>query len=187
MLAVRHDGSMSTSSRPTVDPLELVALDTERHVARSGWDQNPRLFALVPTADLVTLEPHLAAGLDLADLAPGALTAVEQEDLPDTASVEGMLGRIAWPDTVAGCAVALERIVVPPGADADLPADPDEAVAALSAHPGRADIRLVVAVTRGGASRCLLRQRNHDEDDAVASGERLAPGLVDALLATLVG
>ncbi len=169
----------------TIDPLDLVALDTERHVSRSGWDQNPRLFALVPTADLLAREPHLAEGLAVADLAPGALTAVEQEDLPRTSSVESLLGRIAWPETVAGCAIAVERIVLPPGADADLPADPDAAAAALAAHPDRQDIRLVVAVARDGRSRCLVRQRAHDSDDAVASGNRLAPGIVEALLATL--
>ena len=176
---------MSQHPRHTTDPLDLVALDTERHVSRSGWDQNPRLFALVPTADLVQREPHLAEGLEVADLAPGALTAVEQEDLPRTSSVESLLGRIAWPETVAGCAIAVERIVVPPGADADLPEDPDAAGEALAAHPARQDIRLVVAVTRDGRSQCLVRQRAHDSDDAVASGDRLAPGIVDALLATL--
>lgn len=180
-----HDGAVSTPARPTTDPLELVALDTERHVARSGWDQNPRLFALVPTADLLEREPHLAGGLSVGDLAPGALTAVEQEDLPRAASVESLLARIAWPGSVAGCALALERIVVPPGADAELPDDPDEAATALLAHPQRQDIRLVVAVTRDGASRCLVRQRAHDSDDAVASGDRLAPGVIDALRATL--
>jgi hypothetical protein len=42
-----------------------------------------------------------------------------------------------------------------------------------------------VAVTRDGQSRCLLRQRAHDSDDQVASGEDIAPGLVHALRATL--
>ncbi len=182
---VGHDVVVTGPARPTTDPLELVALETEKHVSGGGWDQGPRLFALVRTADVLAREPHLGAGLGPADLAPGALTAVEQEDLPATSTVESLLGQVAWPDTVTGCALAVERLVVPPGADEELPEDPESAAAALSAHPDRRDIRLVVAVLRDGSCRCLVRQRDHDSDDAVGSGDRLAPGLVDALLATL--
>lgn len=174
-----------TASQPVIDPLSLVALDTERHVAAAGWDQNPRLFALVPTAELLEREPHLRGQLSTADIADGALTAIEQEDLPRTSSIEGLLGRLAWPEPVAGAAIALERIVVPPEAERDLPADPQAALDALGAHPQRKDVRLLVAVLRDGRSRCLLRQRDHDRDDQVASGEDIAPGLVHALRATL--
>ena len=182
---VGHDGRVSTPPRPVTDPLTLAALDTERHVARAGWDQPLRLFALVPTADLVAQEPQLAQGLAGHDEVLGALSAVEQEDLPQADGVEDLLARIAWPEQVAGCALALERIVVPPAAERDLPADPRAAVEAVAAHPDRADVRLVVAVTRDGAARCLLRQRAHDSDDRVALGEDIAPGLVHALLQTL--
>lgn len=167
------------------DPLTLAALDTERHVARDGWDQPVRLFALVPTAELLEHEPGLAESLATHDAAAGALSAVEQDDLPDAAGLEELLGRIAWPEQVSGCAVAVERIVVPPEAERDLPVDADAALAAVAAHPGRQDVRLVVAVTRDGASRCLLRQRSHDHDDEVALGDDIAPGLVHALLSTL--
>lgn len=167
------------------DPLSLVALDTERHVAGAGWDQNPRLFALVPTTELLQREPHLRAQLGEATVAPGALTAVEQEDLPKTASLESLLGRLSWPDTVSGVALAVERLVLPPEAERDLPTEPEAAVEALQAHPARKDVRLLVAVLREGSSRCLLRQREHDRDDDVATGQDLAPGLVHALLATL--
>ncbi len=175
---------MTQAALPVTDPLSIVALDTERHVAQAGWDQNPRLFALVPTADLAAAEPSFAAGLGGADLAPGALTAVEQEGMPATSHLESLLGRIAWPDTVGGCALAVERVVVPPDAEHDLPEDPEEAVAALQGHPARRDVRLLVAVLRDGSHRCLLRQRAHDSDDRVATGEEIAPGLVQALLAT---
>jgi len=40
-------------------------------------------------------------------------------------------------------------------------------------------------VLRDGESTCLLRQRDHDTDDKVASGSDIAPGLVQALSATL--
>ncbi|MGE9809072.1 PPA1309 family protein [Janibacter sp. G1551] len=176
---------MTTPSTPVTDPLSLVALETERQVAASGWDQNPRLFALVRSADLMEREPQLGAGMGATDLAPGALTAIEQEDLPKTSSIESLLGRLAWPETVHGAAIVLERIVVPPAAERDLPAGSDAAMEALNAHPERKDVRLLVAVLRDGGSICLLRQREHDSDDKVARGEDIAPGLVHALRATL--
>lgn len=176
----------SPENVPTTEPLTVAALETERHVATSGWDQNPRIFALVDTATLIEAEPGLANSLDgAADRAPGALTAIEQEDLPRTSSLETLLGRIAWPETVHGTAVAIERVVLPPGAERDLPEDPTEAVDALASHPQREDVRLLVAVHRDGRSVCLLRQRAHDRDDRVATGEDIAPGLVHALRATL--
>jgi hypothetical protein len=180
-----HDGHVTSQPQPVADPLTIAALDTEKHVAAAGWDQNPRLFALVPTADLLEREPHLRAGLSGSDLAEGALSAIEQEGLPPTSSLESLLGTLAWPDSVAGVALAVERIVVPPEAERDLPSSSTEAVDTLAAHPDRRDVRLLVAVLRNGQSRCLLRQRAHDSDDQVALGEDLAPGLVHALRATL--
>ncbi|WP_091789006.1 PPA1309 family protein [Pedococcus dokdonensis] len=182
---MRHHGRVSHTSRPVADPLSIAALDTERHVAASGWDQNPRLFALVPTADLLDREPHLRGQMRGSDLAEGALSAIEQENLPRTSNLESLLGGIAWPESVVGAALAVERIVVPPEAERDLPDHSESAVDALAAHPGRQDVRLLVAVTRDGQSRCLLRQRANDSDDKVALGDEIAPGLVHALKATL--
>lgn len=166
-------------SAPT--PLVHVAAETERHVARAGWDQAPRLFALVATADLLAHEPTLRSGLAGADA--DELSAVEQEGMPDTSSIESMLGRLAWPQEVLGVAFAVERIVVPPDAERDLPADPHEAIAVLADHPQRQDVRVLAAVLRSGEHVCLVRQRTHDVDHLVASGPDLAPGLVAALLA----
>ena len=101
-----------------------------------------------------------------------------------TSNLESLLGGISWPEAVVGVALAVERVVVPPGAERDLPDDPEAAVEALSRHPERQDVRLLVAVTRDGSARCLLRQRAHDHDDQVALGEDIAPGLVHALRAT---
>lgn len=166
----------------TTDPLTVAALDAERHVAAAGWDQPPRLFALVRTTDLLAREPQLREQLGAP--VPDGLTAVEQEGLPRTSSVESLLGRLAWPDEVDGCAFALERMVVPPEAERDLPGSSEDPVEALAAHPDRKDVRLLVAVLRDGSSACLLRQREHDSDDAVATGPDIAPGLVEALRAT---
>ena len=158
------------------DPLTLAALDTERHVARSGWDQPVRLFALVPTADLLAAEPQLGDGLAAHDVVEGALSAIEQEELPEAPGLEELLAQIAWPEQVAGCAIAVERIVVPPEAERDLPEDDADALKAVAEHPDRADVRLLVAVTRDGASRCLLRQRDHDSDDRVGPRRRHRAG-----------
>jgi hypothetical protein len=114
-----------------------------------------------------------------------ALTAIEQEGLPSTSSLETLLAQLAWPQEVDGVALAVERLVVPPEAERDLPEDPERAAEALAAHPDRKDVRLLVAVLRDGESTCLLRQRDHDTDDKVASGPDIAPGLVQALSATL--
>lgn len=167
-----------------LDPLSSVALDAERHVAQGGWDQPLRLFALVSTSDLIAAEPSLREQL-AATATPGSLTAVEQEGLTPTSSLTTILGRLAWPPEVAGAALAVERIVVPPDAERDLPEDPTAAVDALASHPSRRDVRLLVAVLRDGSSVCLLRQRDHDRDDRVARGADIAPGLVQALVASL--
>ncbi|MGL5929820.1 MAG: PPA1309 family protein, partial [Dermatophilaceae bacterium] len=135
---------MSPDATPVTDPLTLAALDTERHVAGGGWDQPMRLFALVPTAELVDREPHLAGSLARHDIVAGALSAVEQDDLPEGHRIDDVLARIAWPDQVAGCALAVERVVIPPGAEHDLPGEEAEALAAVARHPLRKDVRLVV-------------------------------------------
>lgn len=158
-------------------------MDTERHVGRSGWDQPARMFALVRTATLLRREPGMAEQLRDAD--PQGYTAVEQDGLPRTSDLESLLARVAWPPEVDGVALSLERLVVPPAAERDLPEDPAAATEALAAHPERQDVRLLVAVTRDGQSLCLLRQRAHDHDDAVAIGTDIAPGLVHALATTL--
>jgi len=174
---------MTSTFQPIFSPLVTSALETERHVAAAGWDQPPRLFALVRTVGLLEREPHLRT--ELGEGEQDALTAIEQEDLPEDSSLESILARLAWPEEVDGVALAVERLVVPPEAERDLPENPDRAAEVLAAHPDRKDVRLLVAVLRGGESACLLRQRDHDTDDKVASGPDIAPGLVQALSATL--
>lgn len=174
---------MSVDPPAVPSPLLTAAIDTELHVARAGWDQPPRLFALVRTSILQGREPQLAG--QLTDSDPQGFTAVEQEGLPPTSDLESLLGRIAWPEDVEGAALSIERIVVPPEAERDLPEDASAATDALAAHPDRKDVRLVAACLRDGQQICLLRQRDHDTDDAVATGENLAPGLSHALAMTL--
>ena len=55
-----------TGALPEDSALIAVLLEIERHVAAAGFDQPPRLFALVSSADLASREPALAAQLGLA-------------------------------------------------------------------------------------------------------------------------
>lgn len=170
--------------------LEAAVRELERHVARGGWDGPARVFALIRTTEAVRRDPSLREQLppDLvasADEDPWHVTSVEQDDLPEADSIDELLGRIAWPPTVDGAAVVVERIVVPPEAETALPTDPDEARAVLLAHPAREDVRMAAGVLRSGPASCALRTRRHDDDVSVASGPDLVPGLVAALQRTL--
>lgn len=178
--------TVTSAFQPIFSPLVTSALETERHVAAAGWDQPPRLFALVRTRGLLEREPNLRAQVgEVHEEDEDAFTAIEQEGLPDTSTLEALLAQLAWPAEVDGVALAVERLVVPPEAEHDLPDDAGQAAEVLAAHPDRKDVRLLVAVLRDGESTCLLRQRDHDTDDKVASGSDIAPGLVQALSATL--
>jgi hypothetical protein len=181
---VPREQAVSSAVSSPAQGLRDAVVEAERHVAGFGWDQPPRLFALVRTQDLLAREPglgeHLSAPADAHHY-----TAVEQDGLLATSSLETLLGRLAWPPEVDGAALAVERLVVPPEAERDLPADREAAIARLSAHEGRRDVRLVVGVLRDGTAMCALRQRDHDEDSSVALGPDLVPGLVHALRATL--
>lgn len=165
--------------------LTQVTVEIERHVAAGGWDQPPHLYALVETADLLRREPQLAAELGLTGSSPGDLTPVDQGDLPSHASLEELLGGISWPPEVLGTALAVERLMIPPAAERDMPQEEGEALRWLAEHPERQEVRLVVAVLRDGSRAAALRMRSHDDDTEVLSGPDLVPGLADALAATL--
>jgi hypothetical protein len=175
---------------PTLDPdmdpaLASAVLEIEAHIADAGWDQPGRLYALVDTAELGRREPALAStmGLDHA-AAAGSLTPIEQEHLPED-RFESTLASIAWGPEVTGCAAVVERLVLPPEADEAIPDDPAEAAAYASEHPDRQEVRMVVGVTRAGASYCALRLRAHDDDQSVVGGAGLVPELIALLGATL--
>ncbi|MBO9568701.1 MAG: hypothetical protein J7503_07735 [Cellulomonas iranensis] len=165
--------------------------EIEHHVATAGWDAPVRVFALVRTQAALAAEPGLAEQLapevlEAARADDQHLTSVEQEGVPAAEDLERLLGGLSWPATVDGAAVTVERVVLPPGAEEDLPSDPDAALAALLAHPQRQDVRLAVGVLRGGPAWCAVRTRAHDADDAVGQGPDLVPGLVEAVRATLL-
>jgi hypothetical protein len=177
------------SAMVSPNALESTVVEIERHVAHTGWDRPPVLFALVETADLVGREPALASTLGLAEAAavPGGLTPIEQEPL-DRRPLDEVLAGISWPDEVLGCAVVQEVLVLPPAAEAERPPDSDAAQWAAG-HPDRREVRLAVGVLRDGTRAGALRIRAADADpitaDDVLVGPDLAPNLADALLDTL--
>jgi len=141
-----------------------AVLEIEAHVAESGWDQPVRLYALVPTSDLVVAEPALAAHLGLdAATAAGSFTPIEQDDVSIDRPLEDILHGICWPPQVVGCAAAVERL----------------------AQPAVVEVRIVAAATRDGRAHCAVRMRAHDADDSVLTGADLVPGLLTLLWQTL--
>jgi hypothetical protein len=170
-----------------VDPaLASAVLEIEAHISSGGWDQPGRLYALVDTAQLVEREPALAAAMGLdADSEAGSLTPVEQDQVAASARLEELLESIVWPADVMGCAVVVERLVLPPDADDQLPEERAAAEEYAREHPHRQEVRIVAGVTRAGSTYCALRLRSHDDDQSVVGGADLVPGLLARLGATL--
>lgn len=170
-----------------VDPaLAAAVLEIEAHIAAGGWDQPARLYALVDTAQLVVREPALASAMGLdSSSAQGSLTAIEQDQLSPDRPLESVLESIVWPANVAGCAAVVERLVLPPDADADIPEDPSRAEEFAREHPDRQEVRIVAGVTRTGSTYCALRLRAHDDAQSVVGGTDLVPALLELLRSTL--
>ncbi|WP_410784919.1 PPA1309 family protein [Kribbella sp. C-35] len=170
------------------DALSRAVVEIEKHVSSAGWDQPAQLFALVPTADLLRAEPNLAAELGAED-ASQPLTPVAQGELPGGVEDDRLadtLGRIEWPDGVAGCALAIERIVLPAAAESGLSSvESDAELARLAgSDPRRHEVRMVAAVLREGTRFGAVRLRAHDEDGAVLTGVDLVPTLCEVLSLT---
>jgi hypothetical protein len=158
-----------------------IVSEIERHHDDAGWDQPARLYALVPTRDLIANEPELARMLGTSD--PDGLTPVEQEPIEDD-DVAAFLAGIEWPPAVHGCALVNEVFLLPDGAVEARPEGVDESDWA-EAHPDRRDVRLAVAVTRDGVKASVLRIRGADgEEDQVVAAEDLVPNLALALFET---
>ncbi|QKW09038.1 hypothetical protein HUT18_24280 [Streptomyces sp. NA04227] len=168
-------------------PLTRAVLEIDDYVSGLGWDRPALLFALVDTERLRSQEPGLAARLGLGDgQEAGALTPVEQEELPAGRPLDEFLGTIAWPDAVVGCALTVERLMLPPSAEESVPGDLDEAQLAawVAKHPDRQEVRMTVGVLRDGTRESALRLREKDSATEVLTGSGLVPGLAEALMAT---
>ena len=178
---------MLTGDPSQADALIAALLELERHVGRDGWDQPPRLFALVLTDVIAAAEPVVAAELGLRGTAaggpPDALTAVEQEEFASSGDLAADLAQLEWPDTVFGCALAAERTFLPSALEHEVPAEPAAAAAYVATHPQRQEMRIVVGVDRAGNRHGLARLV--DQADELLGGAELVPGLAEALAHTL--
>jgi hypothetical protein len=180
----------ATPARPSPPPASLpqVVREVEDFAASAGWDQPPQLFALVATADLLAKQPELGNQVDV----DSSWTPVAQEPLPGDDLAEALAG-IVWPETVSGCALVQEIVVLPPDAEADLDAagqgqdaDATRMRRIAMEHPRRREARLVAGVLRDGSAACVLRVRgDQDAPDEIVEHPELAPNLVDALRETL--
>lgn len=181
---------MTDTQMPTARQIALahVVMDIEKNASRVGWDHAPSLYALVPTRELIN-QPGLPGDIaeQLKDTWDGSaehLSAIIQEDLRED-ELEEMLAHLAWPPQVAGAALTVERVVVPPEVEDLAPEDPEEAVEFISKHPSRTDVRLSIGALRSGETWCALRTRAFDSDDKVGQGSNLVPNLVEALRLSL--
>ena len=169
------------------EALVAALIELERHVGEAGWDQPPRLFALVRTDDVIAAEPGLVERMGLRGSADGApedaLTAIEQDHFQSTGDLVADLAPVIWPDPVFGCAIAAERTFLPAAAEADLPEDPDQAAEFVNQHPDRQDVRVVVGVDRAGHRHGVARLTSRPED--LLAAPDLVPGLGAALAHTL--
>jgi hypothetical protein len=168
--------------------LTQAVIEIEQHVASGGWNQGLRMFALVPTSDILATQPTIAAALGLTDDAAASggiptLTSIEQEDLASGQPLDEMLAKMVWPPAVTGAALVLESQMLPPSAEASLP-DGEDLESWVAKHPERQEVRMAVAVLRDGTRQAAIRLRAKDADSAVLSGPDLVPNLAEALLHT---
>ena len=169
---------------PAEEALRRVTAEIETGTAKLGWDRPPAVYALVPTSQLLAT-PHLPADIaeqvrQTYDGSPQHLSAILQESALGDELESTLLG-LAWPDTVAGAAVTAERVVLPPSAESDMPADPDAAAEYAAEHADRTEIRITAAALRSGETWSMLRMRPYDDDAAVGTGPALIPSLTAAL------
>ncbi|ANS67813.1 hypothetical protein SLINC_5589 [Streptomyces lincolnensis] len=167
-------------------PLTRAVLEIDEYASGLGWDQPARLFALVDTTRLKTQEPALAAQLGLDEEQTTGLTPIEQDEIPTGKPLDEFLGTIAWPDAVVGCALTVERLMLPPSAEASVPEGLSEHKLTqwVAEHPDRQEVRMTVAVLRNGTRDSALRLREKDSPTEVLTGGDLVPGLAEALAAT---
>lgn len=171
-------------SESAIGVLQDVVGEVEGHLAEAGWDQPPQLFALVDTEELLRAQPHLAQTMGLLSTRPGHLTPIAQEPLGDGPLDEELAG-LEFGLEVLGVVLCHEVLVLPPAAEAAMPAEQD-ASAYAAAHPDRREVRMSVGVLRDGQRAVVLRVRGTGEEpDERVMGRDLAPALADALFATL--
>mgnify|MGYP001121104641 CR=1 FL=1 len=63
---------------------------------------------------------------------PNSLTPVEQEEFPADEPLDEVLAGIVWGPAVDGCALSVERLMLPPQAEAGLPTGAEDAAALVA-------------------------------------------------------
>ena len=171
----------------SADALVAALLELERHVGQDGWEQTPRLFALVRTDAVIAAEPEMAEQLGLRGTAdgghPDALTAIEQDHFRPSADLLEDLESIVWPDAVQGCALSLISSFLPADAEVDIPDDPQEAAEYVAGHELQQEMRVVVGADRDDHRHGVARLRT--QPDELLGAPDLVPGLTEALAHTL--
>jgi hypothetical protein len=171
----------------SAEALVAALLELDRHVGPAGWDQPPRLFALVLTDVLAEAEPALSRQLGLHTTGsgglPGALTPIEQDEFHSSGDLTRDLAALAWPESVYGCALTTVRTFLPAAYEPDLPTEPAAAATAVATHPQRQEIRLVVGADRGGNRHGIGRLASRPEE--LVGAPDLVPELASALAHTL--
>lgn len=181
-------GATAATGTGSNDALVAALLELERHVGENGWDQPPRLFALVPTDAVVAAEPDLAERLGIKGSAdgghPDALTAIEQDHFRPSGDLAGDLATIVWPETVAGCALSLESNFLPADSESEVPDDAEEAATYVAAHDRHLQMRVLVGAVRGGSAQHGIARIKSQPDELLGAPD-LVPGLGEALAHTL--
>ena len=167
---------------PPMSALKETVLEIERECAKAGWSRGIVLYALVPTADVIESAPEMAAAL--ADKSPTSLTAIEQEDVELTGTIEDFLGTISWSAEVFGAALVLERVIVNEEPPSEFEGEQSEAALAEWVLEHGQEVRMVVGVLRDGSQECAMRMRAYDDENAIMGGSELLPGMAEALALT---
>lgn len=171
-----HDAARSVQQ----ERLSAALIEIEHFVARSGWDQPSRLFALVPTVELLAAEPALGGQLQVTT--PDQLSSVEQDDFHPGSDILQTLASISWPPTVAGAALTTQRTFLPADLESQIPLDPDQAADFVANHPQHEEIRVVIGVMRDGTHYGVARLASNPEE--LLAGDNLVPALSNALMRT---
>ncbi|MGW0037550.1 PPA1309 family protein [Gordonia sp. NPDC003376] len=190
LTAPRSPFSPDDLGRALADALRFVSSTDGIPSADAG--RAPQVFALVPTALLAQLQPDLVSADD-----DSALSPIAEEPLPATAVaephavLEEFLATASWPDAVAGAAVVVDILMLPPDARPDLPtADGSSPIALRSAattHPDSRPARLAVGALRHGRSLALVELWSDEGIPERRTHPDLARDLQDALAASLDG
>ncbi|MEV6576648.1 PPA1309 family protein [Streptomyces sp. NPDC051582] len=190
MLSMSNLSSSPGGTPMAATPLTRAVLEIDEYASSLGWDKPARLFALVDTAKLRMSEPRLARqlGQDQDDAGKSQLTPIEQDEVPKGTPLDKFLGTIAWPSSIVGCALTVERLMLPPSAEASVPEGLSDKQLAkwVAAHPDRQEVRLTVGVLRDGSRESAVRLREKDSSTEVLTGATLVPGLAEALAATFL-